>query len=347
MGRPVSLFSGYNQRENRTTNYCLLLLKMLYEENPKFFGQVLGTLVSEDFGTRIGVRFQQQEGKATSTPDGHISQQALSIYIETKESDWFDNEQLTKHLEALHSEASGLKVLLALCSEFQSEPDQRFQAIQALCHGQYKNSILFKAITFEDLIQALQLDHLPKNLADAISEFREYLDEQNLLHSWERWLDVVNCASLPDDLLIHGVYMCPATGGPYTHGRCRYLGMYRNKRVERIAEIEAVVDVESDDKATIKWRNVPGAPSQFIARAQEKARLRAEERPLRVFVLGTLYETDFQKDSPGGMQSSKQYFPIASFNAKSAAELANALRGKAWSEILLTPRTLGEGIPGS
>jgi hypothetical protein len=35
MTRPISLFSGYSQGENRTTNYCLLLLKMLYEENPK------------------------------------------------------------------------------------------------------------------------------------------------------------------------------------------------------------------------------------------------------------------------------------------------------------------------
>jgi len=344
MGRPVSLFSGYNQRENRTTNYCLLLLKMLYEENPKFFAQVLGALAGEDFGTRIGVRFQQQEGKALSTPDGLISQQALSIYIETKESDWFDDDQLAKHLEALHGEAPGLKLLLALSAEFNSEPDQRFQAVQALCHERYKNSILFKAVTFEDLIQALQLDHMPKNLADAVGEFRGYLDEQNLLRSWERWLDVVNCATIPEDLLVHGVYMCPATGGPYTHGRCRYLGMYRNKRVERIAEIEAVVDVESDDKATIKWRNAPGTTNQFVARAQEKARVRPEERPLRVFILGPLHETDFRKDSPGGMQSSKQYFPIASLNAKSAAELADALRGKAWSEIL---RAMSEGAPSS
>ncbi|MBK6515728.1 MAG: hypothetical protein IPG04_16920 [Polyangiaceae bacterium] len=34
MGSDITLFSGYSQRENRTTNYCLLVLRMLYEENP-------------------------------------------------------------------------------------------------------------------------------------------------------------------------------------------------------------------------------------------------------------------------------------------------------------------------
>jgi hypothetical protein len=31
MGSDITLFSGYSQKENRTTNYCLLVLKMLYE----------------------------------------------------------------------------------------------------------------------------------------------------------------------------------------------------------------------------------------------------------------------------------------------------------------------------
>lgn len=50
MSREVSLFSGYSQRENRTTNYCLLILKMLYEENPKFLAEVLSALVGEELG---------------------------------------------------------------------------------------------------------------------------------------------------------------------------------------------------------------------------------------------------------------------------------------------------------
>lgn len=36
MSEGISLFSGYNQKENRHTNYCLLMLKLLYEEIPKY-----------------------------------------------------------------------------------------------------------------------------------------------------------------------------------------------------------------------------------------------------------------------------------------------------------------------
>jgi hypothetical protein len=74
MSQPITLFSGYSQRENRTTNYCLLVLRMLYEENPKFLAQVLSALVSEEVGERIGVKFRQQERKAASTPYGLILQ---------------------------------------------------------------------------------------------------------------------------------------------------------------------------------------------------------------------------------------------------------------------------------
>ena len=74
MSRPISLFSGYSKGENRTTNYCLLVLKMLYEENPKFLAEVMSTLVGEDLGERIGVKFRQQERKDSAVPDrAHLS----------------------------------------------------------------------------------------------------------------------------------------------------------------------------------------------------------------------------------------------------------------------------------
>src|SRR5438445_13629913 len=104
MSRQITLFSGYSQRENRTTNYCLLILRMVYEENPKFLAEVLGTLVGEDLGERIGVKFRQQERKSASTPDGLIVQPAFTIYIETKNFDWFYSAQLEKHLAALRDE---------------------------------------------------------------------------------------------------------------------------------------------------------------------------------------------------------------------------------------------------
>ncbi len=45
MSKNIRLFSNYVQRENQTTNYCLLILKLLYEENPKFLSEVLSDII--------------------------------------------------------------------------------------------------------------------------------------------------------------------------------------------------------------------------------------------------------------------------------------------------------------
>jgi hypothetical protein len=337
MSQPISLFSGYSQRENRTTNYCLLLLKMLYEENPKFLEEVMNELVGEDFGKDIGVRFSQQEHKVSSVPDGLILQSAFTIYIETKNWNWFQDEQLENHLAALDNERHGRKALLAL-SNFESDDPPGFTRIRQLCDDQYKESIIFNTVSFEDFVKALKLEHLPKNLADTVDEFRMYLDEQNLLPSWKRRLDVVNCARRPDDVLVERVYICPATAGAYTHDRCKYFGMYRNRHIEQVALIEAVVDVEAVGNATVKWQNLQPTNKEELKKLAEAAeakiqKLHPEDFPKRVFLLGPLYGTDCFKDSTGGMQNSKQYFNVGPLEVKDAEHLAQALSGKTWSEI--------------
>jgi hypothetical protein len=333
MSRPITLFSGYSQGENRTTNYCLLVLKLLYEENPKFLGHVLGTLVGENLAEQVGVQFRQQTRKAMSAPDGLVTQPAFTLYLETKNFDWFHDAQLENHLSALDGEAAGIKVLIAL-SNFEVPNDKRFSRIRELCESRYRSTIRFAQISFEDLVEALQIDSLPKNLMDLVSDFRAYLDEQNLLPSWKGWIDVVNCAGIPDDILTANAYLCPATGGPYNHSRCKYFGMYRNKRVEKVAMIEAVVDLRDTNDAVIRWKNTHGEDEGFIARAHERlAQRRPGQYPTRVFILGELFDTDFSKDTSGGMQSSKQYFDIEPLRAANAAELADALRGKTWSQL--------------
>lgn len=307
MGRNVSLFSGYRQSENRTTNYCLLLLRMVYEENPKFLADVISALVNEEVADQVGVRFSQQERRGASVPDGLIVQRSFSIYIETKNFDWFYDEQLERHLEELAKDTSEKKVLLAL-GNFESSDVSRFHSIDTLCRERYRNDVWFRAISFEDFVNAIQKLPLPKNLMDAVSEFRGYLDEQGLLPQWQQWMDVVNCAGLPEDVLEGNVYMCPAQSGPYSHARCRYFGMYRNKTVERVAEIRAVVDVEDAGVADLKWSNTDEPESDLKALAIEKVRLLRDEYPTRVFLLGALHETSFEKDSPGGMLASKMYF---------------------------------------
>lgn len=333
MSKPITLFSGYTQRENRVTNYCLLVLKMLYEENPKYLGEVLSALVGEDMADKIGVTFRQQERKESSTPDGLILQPAVTVYIETKNHDWFNHAQLENHLSALAKENAGLNVLLAL-GKFESDTQSQFERIRTLCDKKYRQTVVFAVASFEDFVNAVKLEGLPKNLSDAVSDFRDFLDDEDLLSSWENMLDVVNCAGFPDDVVNGSVYICPAAGGAYTHERCKYFGMYRRKRVERVALIEAVVDVELGAGETVKWHNVDGDDKTLreLARSKVKQfRTKNPEDPRRVFLLADQAETDFRKDSPGGMLGSKRYFDVSRLKAMDAADLANKLRGQVWS----------------
>ena len=331
MGR-ISLFSGYSTAENRTTNYCLLILKMVYEENPKLLADVLSTVVGDNISDHIGVKFLQQQRKSGSIPDGVILQDGFILYIETKHFNWFHDQQLEQHLDALHQEKPGIKILIAL-SNFESDELPQFDRIRHLCHQHYRGAIYFATSTFEDMLRALQaLPSVSKNLADAILDFRAYLDEQNLLPSWRYTLDVVNCAGYPEEVIDGHVYTCPAAGGSYTHKRCRYFGMYRNKAVEYIAEIKAVVDVEADDAATLLWKNVPSPKEELLQTAIAlRQRWWQNDTPARVFILDTPFPTRFVKDSRGGMQFSKKYFDIGHLQADTATELAAALNGTTWS----------------
>lgn len=331
MGSDVSLFSGYGQKENRTTNYCLLVLKMLYEENPKFLGEVLSSLIDEELADIVGVQFRQQMRKKSSVPDGLILQRPFTIYIETKHRDWFYNDQLERHLAELNGEGSGSKALIAL-GGFEALSADRFRKIETLCEKKYQGSIYFAAVSFEEFIDAFPKEKLSKNFVDMLADFEEYLDEEGLLPRWKSRLDVVNCSGRPSEITKENVYMCPAKGGAYKHSRAQFFGMYRRKSVQYVAVIEAVIDLSGPADAKIRWRNVATAEAELIARAVEKrARLRPSADALRVFLLGKLHETDFTKPTKGGMQGSKRYFDVEKLAPTDAADLATKLRGKTWA----------------
>jgi hypothetical protein len=330
MSGDITLFSGYAQKENRTTNYCLLVLKMLYEENPKFLGEVLTNLIDEQLADVVGVQFRQQTRKKASVPDGLILQRALTIFIETKNFDWFYDDQLERHLDALAADGGGTKALVAL-GNFEALAEDRFERVEHICAEKHDGHIFFAAVSFDDFLGALPREKVSKNLADTIEDFEGYLDEMGLLPRWKHRLDVVNCGRTYGEIARESVYLCPAKGGAYNHSRAMFFGAYQGKTVRRLALIEAVVDL-GDGDPTLRWKNVEAGDAELLARAKEKRdKLRPGSDPIRVFLLGPLQETDFRKPTKGGMQTSKRYFDIERLRAADAADLAVKLRGKTWS----------------
>jgi HNH endonuclease len=160
-------------------------------------------------------------------------------------------------------------------------------------------------------------------------------NQKPLNRDWRGTLDVINCVLWPQEVTEGNVYMCPADDkGSYNHQRCEFFGMYRQKRVEQVALIQAVVDLESPKRAGIRWKSVKEKDNQLINRARQKHNTwRPSDYPTRVFLLGHLHPTNFIKDTPEGMRSSKRYFGVRHLKITDAKELAHKLTDQKWSNF--------------
>ena len=194
--------------------------------------------------------------------------------------------------------------------------------------------------SYEDFLDAVKKTALTPSLSTFVIEFEQYLNENGLLPNWRGWLDVVNCGAFYENLLRTQIYVCPTTGGAYSHSRCEYMGMYWWKSVRRVATILGVVDVDPAEggEAHLLWNNTGAgelSDEDLITLAKEKYIIAYPDRDWvgRVFVLGPLVETDFIKDSRGGMLGSKQYFNVKPLSPISAQDLGNKLSGLAWSTL--------------
>lgn len=335
MGRDITFFADYHSQENSVTNFCGLILKMLYEDSPSAFEEVLASLIESDIDIQVGPRFNQQSRQVSSIPDLAISQKAFSLFFETKLTDWFYSDQIQRHISGF-SKTPSLNVLFLLSTFESDELDDRFadQITIAKTHG-----VILQPLTFEDFADALQKVKASNHFQPFLEDFLRYLDANELLPKWKYLLDVVNCAGTLHEVE-KGCYMCPDSGGAYRHRRAKYFGPYASKQVSAIHEILAVVIVDQNQSdARIAWNNSSQKPDELKHRALNFVRMwdwRVKENsevPLQVFILDSGIPTSFVKDSPGGMLQSKKYFWDIARDSKNGAELASKLASRRWSEF--------------
>lgn len=342
MGREISLFADFSENENRITNYCGLMFKMLYEESPNSFEAVINNLLEEGPIT-VSPKFTQQEKRENSVPDLCIKQSSFEIFFETKVTDWFHGKQLEGHLKAFEESNAERKILFLLCDEVVENLKGRFHQV---IERAKQNNITLQPITFHLLLEVLKSDAVKtSNTYDNIlSEFERFLEAKGLLPDWMNRLDVVNCGATMNEIEL-GFYACPDTGRNYKHKRAKFFGVYGNKTVSSIYEIRANVileydsDTESIKGNSVKWKNIEEDDKILIEEAIEKLmhaeKWRLDEVKgvnLQVFLLTSKNDTSFTKDTPGGMFGSKQYFEGIPKKIKTAEDLAKALKGKEWKD---------------
>ncbi len=335
MGREISLFADYHQQENSLTNYCGLLMKMLYEDSPRKFEELLATLLKTDTNIIVGPTFTQQSKKEDSIPDLAITQKSFSVFFETKTSDWFYEDQINRHIAGFN-QTDGDKILFLL-SNF--ENDNLEEQFKKDIKNAKKKKIILQPITFEEMIGSLEQVCNTEYLKNLLDEFKIYLDRNSRLPKWKYLLDVVSCSGTLEEIN-EGVYMCPDTGGAYSHRRAKYFGPYASKKVSAIYEINAIVVIGKNlSDAKIKWKISGLKDEVLIKQAKQKLRnwqWRIDENksvPMQVFLLDNKHETNFIKETSGGMLQSKKYFWDIAMDCKNSQELAEKLRDKNWGDF--------------
>ncbi|HET53628.1 MAG TPA: hypothetical protein ENN33_00245 [Ignavibacteria bacterium] len=334
MGREISLFADYHQKENSLTNYCGLLMKMLYEDSPRKFEELLATLLKTDTNIIVGPTFTQQTKTVKSIPDLAITQKSFSVFFETKTTDWFYEDQINRHIAGFNQTADDK--ILFLLSNF--ENDNLEEQFDKEIKEAKKHKIILQPLTFEDFVGSLEQVCNSEYLRNLLDEFKLYLDRNGRLPKWKYLLDVVSCSGTLAEIE-QGVYMCPDTGGAYSHRRAKYFGPYSAKKVADIFEINAIVVIEKNlSDAKIKWKNKNIKDETLIEQARQKLQnwqWRIDENksvPLQVFLLDNRQETNFVKETSGGMLQSKKYFWDIPTDCKNSQELAEKLRDKNWGD---------------
>lgn len=332
MGREISLFSNYHSDENMITNYCGLILKLLYEENPNSFEEVLISLVDDDLNIIVGPNFIQQKKVEKSIPDLAITQNYFSVFFETKIEDWFYSDQIERHIKSL-KKTTGTKVVFLLSNFESTQYENRFKEEMKIAK---ERGIILQPITFEDFVEVLENVKSSNSFNNMLEEFKGYLDRNGHLPKWKYLLDVISCSRSINEIDEY-VYICPDTGGAYSHRRAKYFGPYSNKRVLRIFEIDAVISIdEMFSNYSLKWNNTKEEKEKLYKRAKEKVELfeyRVKENkttPLQVFLLSKPQKTNFYKSSSGGMIQSKKYFWDIAKGCNNSEELAKKLENTAW-----------------
>lgn len=339
----VGYFPKYSQKENQVTNYTLLILKQLYIESPILFQNFIEELLAENGkNINIGVNFIQQAGfsseKGNSIMDGVISQKPFSIFIETKNFDWFYKDQLARHLENLKKQ-NGIKVFLAI-SNFDGLKDlnNAFENIKEQIKD--KEDIIIQKVEFEEFLYAIKKMNVKSEiLSNMIEEYEQFLNDFGLLPTWKYRLDVVNCAISEDDITKYKVYICPEAKGAYKHVRSKFFGIYGSKKVDTIAEIKGVCKVDENENISTSWFDSNMTTSEELVNiVKNKTDAFPDYRPIQVFVLDNFKEgINFEKDSPGGMFGSKKYF---NFELKESdkqkfdiEKLTSLIQNQKWSKF--------------
>jgi len=336
----IHYFQRYTQKENVVTNNTMLLFSRLYHYSPIRFRDFLQEFLEDVRDLSPGIRFKQQVKAKKSVPDGIIEQDSFKVVIEAKLYDNMSHKQLVAHLDSFRNEA--VQVLLLINPSLPSDDfmNRTLQDVAAY-NQQFGKDVQFIARTFEQIIASFKnaLRQDDTEMRDMLDDFESFCSEFELLQLDQYRLRALASGATYELNLKHGIYYDPADWGYQKH---KYLGLYRNKSIKAIGEIENIVTADYDQASglCVHESMYPVNSSQITA---IEAIIRDSNaiygwdisKNHKFFLVKGFHATDYRKTSKYPIQRSKYFNLKELFDAGAwpdVQQIARKLDGMEWSD---------------
>jgi hypothetical protein len=294
----IHYFQRYSSVENTVTNNTLQLFARIYDYSPAQASKLLSAITDEPI--EIGLEIHQQERGKESVPDGVIIQRSLKVLIEAKVDAGVNIDQLLKHAEYFSDESQ--KILLLLTRKALGNEEEGIRHKIANKHL----GVVFKNVTFEEICKAIKglFKDYEYEMSALVDNYIEYCNDANLFDQSRFLLRIVPCGESIEINKKYGIYFQPSDRGYTNHS---FVGIYANKRVQFIWEIDSVFDVKIDDKkvkkSLIQGRDTDEYDEKIVDIIKDaKALCGYQIETGHRFFCGVPVDTDYRKTSPGGIQ---------------------------------------------
>lgn len=332
----IHYFQRYHSKENVATANTMLLLSRFYAySSERFFHFLKSEFFFDEFEPEI--TFDLQVKTPDSVPDAVIAQPSFKIVVETKMWDWFDTEQILRHLTSFHGETC--KIMLTLAPEPMS--DEKKQAFDEQIKA-YDKSIVHINTTFEHLVNAIQqtlMDDRDYEMQAILDDYVDYCCTDGLIQLSDSWkyMRMQLSGTTFDFNVAENLYYVDADRTFRPHD---YLGLYKEKSVRAIGKIEAVIMAALSDNGfdcKVERGELTEARQQRI----RDAVVYAEEHyrytlttPHRYYFVEQFYPTDFKKITPRAPMGGRGFDLTQILETEKlpeTAKIAEMLRTKTWS----------------
>jgi hypothetical protein len=339
----IHYFQRYSQKENMVTNNTLLLFSRLYNESPKKFEMFINNLLENDAIEELNtmVQFKQQEKSGTGTiPDGVIEQDSFKIVIETKLYSQQNLAQIVGHLDKLKDEDKGILLWINKHSIDQLYKKQIIDRINNFKENEGGN-ITFASITFKEIIDKFKdiLREYDIEMINLIEDYCSFCEESGLIDNSENRMRVVLTGQTFEQNIKYNVYYAPTSRG---YQDTKYIGLYKNKVVKAVGEIDTIYDAKYDSKKNnVDILNVvKGDMNDEIVEKTKLLYLESYSNygyslddHRRFFLVKEYCLCEYRKSTPGGIQGTR-YFDFNNIEGytsnMSCGEIADLLDNKSW-----------------